>query len=70
MDGHKGIFIVVFAAQEHLQLQAAEILFLGQELISGFGQGGFIGLFLGQVQEDFQVFETTFLVLPGLQSSG
>ncbi len=70
MNGNNGIFIVVFPAQEHLELEAAEVFFLGLEIIGGFGQGGLIGFFLGQVQENFQILEASFLVLPGLQGIG
>ena len=70
MNSDEGIFIVVFAAQHHLQLQATQILLLDLKLIGGFGQDGLIGLFLGQIQEDFQIFETLFLIFPGLQGIG
>ena len=70
MQGDDGILVVIFPTQHHLQFQAAQVLLLDLELIGGFGQNGLVRLFLGQIQEDFQIFETLFLILPGLQGIG
>ena len=70
MDGDNGILVVVFATQEQLQFQVTQGLFLGLEFIGRFGQGGLVRLFLGQIQKNFQVFQTIFLVPPGFQGIG
>ena len=70
MDGDDGVFVVVFPTQHHLQFQTPQGLFLSLEFIVHFGQGGLVGLFLGQFQEHFQILEVLFLVPPGLQNIG